>query len=299
MKEVFKFLTLIFPIFFTVTCTNPLPENPPPERDAGLEEESHSEDDAPLRNARREHGDSGPCSENRDCEEICDDIYEHRPDKNRCVKELPVRQVELLEEVYDTLNRDINREDLDKITPNDLQILMYISVDPVITLASRMNAAEAKEVLTWLAESKEPVEIFKVEDKKLKILKALLAGLNENKTLALNTPISKGDRFIEIALDKGNYTAVDWVHAFFDEDCGPVNNYTECVFKDHYCNLTLNTRAESSYFEYDPFSELLEKVLEDARPSSPPLWWNDGVDMDDLDTWLDDPHNVCAAAEFK
>ena len=298
MNVTFKFFFLI-PFFFLIQgcpqpATDPIPiddTTPPPERPSSKQE-------AIFKKANEEHGSSGPCSRSRDCEEICEDIYKHRANKALCVNELPVKQVELLEEVYAIL-KEPHRKDLDEINSDDLQVLLGIAVKPVIDLINRMSQAEAREILTWLAEDKTSSGIFKSWDRRFEILKAGLRKLHQDPDRALSAPIYKGDNFIEIAVEKRNDRAVDWIHDFFNEDCGTVNNYTECMFKEHYCNLELDSRTESSYFEYDPFLEILEQTLDDARPSSAPPWWNERVDIDDLDSWLEEPHNVCEAAEFE
>ena len=252
MTKVLKLFILTSLISFLTGCPEPPPERPPAERDPDPVETPRPERDAIFRSARAKYGSSGACTESRECEEICNDIYEHRLDKTRCVQELPIRQVELLEEIYDTLSKRINRKALNKIDSDDLRVLVHISVDPIVTWVSQMSTSEVREVLTWIAENKEPSTVFITKDTGFHVLKALLEKLDRNKPLALSAPISKGDSFIEIALDKDNYEAVDWIHEFFDEECSSVNNYIECVFREHYCHLTLNSRAENSYFGYDP-----------------------------------------------
>ena len=281
-------------------CTNPPPPviDPIGDDDTSPIERPLPKQEALFKKAYEEHGSSGPCFESKDCKEICATIYKHRANKALCVNELPVKQVELLEEVYAIL-KEPHRKDLDEINSDDLQVFLGIAVEPVTALINRMSQAEARETLTWLAEDKTSVGVFKGWDKRFEILKAFLRKLHQDPDRALSAPIYKGDNFIEIAVEKRNDRVVDWVHDFFDEDCGTVNNYTECMFKEHYCNLELDSRTENSYFEYDDFLELLEHTLDDARPSSAPHWWNERVDIDDLDSWLNEPHNVCGAAEFE
>ena len=193
-----------------------------------------------FQKANEKHGLSGSCSESRDCQEICNNIYKHTADKTKCINELPVKQVELLEEAYVILG-DPLKESLKQIPPDNLQVLMGVTVEPVVTLINQMSQGEAREILTWLAEDKKAVTVFKSLDRRFEVLKALLGKLHRDPDKALSAPINKGNNFIEIAVEKKNDGAVDWVHEFFDEDCGIVSDHTKCVFKEHYCNLELNS----------------------------------------------------------
>ena len=239
---------------------------------------------------------SGECAEDEDCEEMCDDIFKRRADKEKCLETLPIRQVELLKEIHEILSEP-SEDDLESINLDDLQVLLDISVEPAETLAGKMNATEAKKVLTWLAKSDEAVEVVKKKDKEFKVFKALLGKLNSNVNTALGAPISKGDNFIEVAVDESNDKALDWVHSLFEEDCDDASNYNKCIFKDHYCHLDLKDDAEEYYLGHESFEGILEEVLENARPTGV-SWWSESTDIDDIDTWLSAPHDVCGMANF-
>lgn len=236
------------------------------------------------------------CAADKECEEICDDIFKHRADSKECSETLPIRQVEFLQDVYDVL-KEPSKDDLENINLDDLKILLDISTEPVETLAGRMSDTEVKRVLIWLAKDDEAVEAVQKKDKEFKVFKALFGKFNSNMNTALSAVISKGNDFIEVAVDEENDKALDWVHEFFGEDCNDAANYNECVFKDRYCHLNLKDKAEEYYFRYEPFKELVEKVLEEARPAGVP-WWSEGTDIDDIDTWLSDPHDICGRADF-
>ncbi|MCY4513102.1 MAG: hypothetical protein OXB86_05385 [Bdellovibrionales bacterium] len=297
MNRVFKFSALIPLLYFLPGCNPPAPE-PLTSGSASTKTDASSKKDSLFQTANKNHGSSGPCSGNSDCKEICDIIYKYQPDKDKCVQRLPVKQVELLEEAYAIL-KNPHRNDLNKLPPETLLVLLGITVEPVVTLINRGSQIQVKELLIWLAENKTFSEIFRNADKKFKILKELLIKLHTDPHQALSASLYKGSNFIEMAVKKNNNSAVDWVHDFFDKECDAVTNYTECLFKDHYCHLKLNPRTENYYFGYDPFLELLKDTLETAKPSSAPLWWNENVDIDNVDSWLDDPHNICKAAEFE
>ena len=239
---------------------------------------------------------NGECERDRECKDICDDIFKVRADKKVCLEELPVRQVELLEKVYDVLSEPSER-DLKEMDLDSLQVLLSVSIKPVEKAMDRMNETETKKTLAWLAENDKAVEIIKRKDRDFNILKNLLKNINADIDAALSNSIDRGDNFIEIAADKKNKMALAWVHEYFEEDCNNAANYNECVFKDHYCELDLNGEAEEYYLGYELFDKLLEEILEEARPSSPPAWWDERMDIDEIDTWLG-ANDVCGQADF-
>ena len=292
----FKFFALISLLSLVFGCKPPPQELTTDETTSASTEQTTQ--DPIFQKAQQEHGSSGSCFENEDCQIICKNIYKDSVNKTKCINNLPVTQVNLLEGTYVTLE-DPHRESLNQINPDNLQVLMGVAVEPVVTLINQMSQVEAGEILNWLAESKTATPVFKSMDRRFEIFKALLGKFNGDPDKALSSSINKGNNFIEIAVEKKNYKALDWVHEFFEEDCRIVSDHRKCVFKEHYCNLELNSRTENSYFAYNPFFELLKRTLKEARPASPPGWWHEHVVLDDLDSWLNEPHNVCAAAEFK
>ena len=239
---------------------------------------------------------NGECERDRDCKKICGDIFKVRADKQVCLEDLPIQQVELLEKVYDVLSEPSER-DLKEMDLDSLQVLLSISIKPVETAADRMSQTETKKTLAWLGENNKAAEIIQKKDKDFNILKNLLKNINLDAETALSAPIDRGDNFIEIAADKKNKVALAWVHEYFEEICSDDPDYTKCVFKDHYCVLKLNGEAEEYYLGYELFDKILEDVLQEARPSSPPSWWDERVDIDEIDTWLGD-NDVCGQAEF-
>ena len=269
--------------FFLAGCQTDVNVNPPsPDDGDGGGEEIVS---------------SGACAKDKDCKDACGDIFKHRANKKQCLDKLPVRQVELLQGVYDILKKP-SENALNKMKLDDLQVLLGISTEPFETLAGRMSATEAKRTLNWLAKNNDPVEVVKKEDGEFKILKELLKKVNTDADTALSAPISRGNNFIEVATDEDNDLALAYVHEFFEDDCGSASNYEECVFKNHYCDLDLNDDTEESYLGYPPFDSLLEEVLETARPTTgAPSWWTERTDIDDIDTWLG-ANDVCGKADF-
>lgn len=243
-----------------------------------------------------DQGVDGECAKDKSCKDICGDIFKDRSDKNNCLEKLSIRQVELLEEVYDVL-KEPSADDLERMDLDNLQVLLGVSTEPVETVLDHIDEKETKKVLTWLARDSKATEVIQEKDEELKILKNLLGNIDSDVDVALSAAISKGDSFIEIAADKENDVALGWVHEFFEEDCGDSSSYNQCVLKDHYCDLSLNSEAEEYYLVYKPFAELLEEVLKEAIPSNPPSWWDDRTDIDDIDTWLG-PNDVCDQADF-
>lgn len=238
----------------------------------------------------------GECAKDEECAEICEDIFGHRADRKACLEELPVRKAESVQEVYEVLNKPSGR-DLDSLNLGSFEVLLNISIEPVETAAKRMEEPEAKDFLAWVAKNSKAARAIKNKDRKFNIFKNLVAHINSDVDEALSASIYRGDNFIEVAANAKNNEALDWVDRFFDEDCGSSSNYNECMFKNHYCDLALDSEAEYYYFSFPPFYTLLEEVLEEARPSYPPSWWGERVDVDEVDTWLG-TGDVCGQAEF-
>lgn len=240
-----------------------------------------------------------PCLESKVCEETCDDIYKDPEGKIQCIEKLSVKRVEFLWGIYEILKNPA-LEDLNGIHPEDLRVFLNVSLEPFITLAGRMTQLSAKTALRWLVEGRLFAEVIHNEDYDFEVLKALLAPIHTDTIQALNTPLYKGRSFLDMAADKNNRPALSWVHDFFDDICRRADTYIQCMFTDYYCLLELKPKTESFYFNWPPFYELLEKVLEDARPDSLSAghWWKKGMDTDDLDRWKGDPNNICGLAEF-
>ena len=64
------------------------------------------------------------------------------------------------------------------------------------------------------------------------------------------------------------------------------DNYN--IFRS-YCEITFHNSNEQKYFRYSFFTDLLDAILQDNRPGSPPDWWTADTISQDIDPsqWWD------------
>ena len=159
----------------------------------------------------------GECEGDRDCEEICDDIYDRRADREDC-EELSVAAVESLEIVYELLE-DPDEDDLVDIDPTDFEALIDISIEPVDDLFGRYSSREAREVAVWIAENPDIAAILQDEDDDFQLFEAIFReiGSNGNALDGLGRTITGGDNFMEILITENNAEALEWVHSYISD----------------------------------------------------------------------------------
>ena len=268
-------------ISLTTACFQHVPAPTPPD-----------DDDRPRRptDPRKYDDDrTGECAEDKDCREMCDDIFQSRKPKEEC-EEFSISAVEEMNEIFEVLEKP-TLSDLESLNFGVLEMMIDISPKPVETTVSRMNPTEKKKFLVWLAEDSEAAKLISGADDDFKIMDELFGTTNTAIVSELKRSIDSGDTFVEIALEEENETAVEWLHEFFGNKCNS-RDYEQCIFKDYYCGIytsfSPSQHTDEKYFDYDFFIDALDEVLESHRPSSPPHWWDEGIDSDDLnDSWTD------------
>ena len=262
-----------------------------PSRDDSQYDQSNREDrnrNSVLNRARERYSGSA-CERDRECEDLCKDIYNRRTVRKDCLA-LPVSQVEKLWEIYDIF-RNPREDDLEIIDPEDFEIFVEIDLQPLDTLIRKFGTSEAKRVLAWIAEEPDIVEIFQDEDDDFDLLKELLKSLNSNAGAqqyqqALSKTIDR-ESFIEIAISD-NGLALDWIHGFFSRQCDGDNSKREeiCIFQDWYCETELNDDSWDSLKGYDDFSEIIDEILDEytVTDADIPNWWTEETEARDLRT---------------
>lgn len=153
----------------------------------------------------------------------CADIYSRIGDKEDCIKDLSVNQIDKLHELWGILKTP-DKNNLKNLLPLDFEVYLNISISSFDKLALKYNTTEAKEVLIWVIENKEIARIFQKEDRNLKTLAVLLRSFM-GKFPKAHEPFLKKlgkDRLIERLIDSSNNEfLLNWFH-----------KYTE----DHFCN---------------------------------------------------------------
>ena len=237
--------------------------------------------------SRKRHTGGAECKGDDDCEEMCDDIYDRRRDREDC-EDLSARQVELLKDIYELLE-DPDSDDLESIDLKDLDVLINISIEPLDDRVGKYSRREAKEMLIWIASSSEVASLFEKEDDDFKILKKLLGEIKSDDFDALKASIDGGDNFMEIAVEEGNEEAGEWIHEFMEEEvCSGDIESASCLEK--YCELgdSMNDRSAEDMLDFEYFEEYLEDIIEEEINKGE---WSseDFEDLDDLngDWWED------------
>ena len=206
------------------------------------------------------------CEGDDDCEELCDDIYDRKRDKDDC-EELSARNVELLAEIYEILE-DPDEDSLEDMDLEAFEALINISIEPLDDVVGDYSRREAKVMLAWIAGDSEAAEIFEKEDDDFKVFKMLLDEIDDDHVKALYGSIDGSDNFMEIMVEAGNEEAGEWIHEFMDYFCEKVHREgvddAKCLRT--YCGIARhmndNDAADLTDFEY--FERYLDGVIEDG-----------------------------------
>ena len=207
--------------------------------------------------------DRDTCEGDRDCEEICDDIFRRRSDREDC-EELTVGAVEKLEDVYEYLE-DPDDDDLPSIDSADLDALISISIEPIDRLFSRFSKGEAEDVAIWIAENNDVANILEKEDDELKLFEAIFEEIGSDTLDGLEDSLTGRDNFIEIAVEENNEEALRWVHTYFeDERCDNSEESELCVLNE-YCGLDLDQDPQDDLLGIEDFAEFIDDLLDEGR----------------------------------
>ena len=262
----------LFLVFLT-GCTPSAPKSVD-ERDDSRRSARVERDDEDYERRRRDRADDrrrvmddsrsrrsgADCAGDDDCEEMCEDIYRKRKDKEDC-EELSQNQVEFLAEIYDTLE-DPNDDNLDEIDLDDLKVFIGISIEPLDKLIGRYSRREARETLAWIAAKPDVALIFSKEDDDFKILDKLLDELNSDSETALKTTVESGDGFLELIVENGNEEAGNWIHDFMEEEvCGGDVETAVCLRK--YCALAEDMSDDNAedMLDFEYFQDYLDDII--------------------------------------
>lgn len=229
-----------------------------------------------FKRSRTKHKASKECEGNDDCEDICDDIYKRRGDRNDC-EELSITQVERLEELHENLE-DPDYDDLKDIDSDDFDVYVNVSISSLDTLAGKWSSREVEDVLSWIADEADIAKVFSKEDDEYKIFKVLLERIgtgtaDKNKYQTALKKDLEDDTFLGMAVVAQNENALEMVHEFLEEvtvaspitgDCGSNVETTECLRL--YCDLAkaMDSDSAEELLDFDYFSKYLEDIIDDG-----------------------------------
>ena len=245
------------------------------------------------------------CEGDRDCEDICDDIYTRRTEKEDC-EELSVSQVEELERIHEILE-DPDIDDLEDINLADLDVYINIDIRPLSSAVARYNNREAEDMLTWIASDEAVADLFESEDDDYEILGDLLGELNADEGFkALEQNIDGSDNFLDVAVLSDNVVALEWIHEYLDDiKCDSVGGVDDASCLINYCSLgeAMDRSNAQDLLGFEYFEDYLDDIIEDGIngctvDGASGCFWNNIPDnngqledVDDLDDWWNE---LCA-----
>ena len=267
-----RFLS-IFILVFLFSCFSPTPPLPS-GNEAGIDnEEEYTPPEYKRRVPKRpdpkkqekcnEKG-SRDCEGIEDCEDICDDIFNRRREKQDCY-ELPEELVLNFEKLID-LAEDGDIEDIDA---GVLECLLDIDDREFTNAVKKMSRRESRDFLATVADNDVLAEILEEEDDEFNILKQILskaAGSSDLQNM-LQKEIDDGKTIVWL-FGEGNEFSWKWLDGYVDEECDDRNS-SSCPSGENigaYCTALLKmTDRELEDFLHDAgeFAEEYQEDIED------------------------------------
>ena len=206
------------------------PEPPPVVRDAPKLPDPHKQEEC--------HKDSrNTCEDNKECEDVCDDVFSSRSEKKDCYK-LPESLVFQFEELLEITEDG----DVDSIDARVLECMLDIDEREFAKATRKMSSREAKEFLAAVVQDDDLGEILEEEDDEFNILIQLLHRATGSSDLDdhLNDEIEDDKSFFWLAAE-GNEFVWDWLDDYVNEECD--RSETNCPTGQSigaYCNVLVS-----------------------------------------------------------
>ncbi len=235
------------------------------------------------------------CKGDEDCEDICDDIYSSRRERNDC-EELSITQVNRFEGIYETLedSDEDDLQDIDVSKDGDFDVFINVSIEPLHKLVGKYSSREAKDFLAWIANNKDVAELLENEDDDYEVLERLLGrlGASDNLFEALKKNLDGGDTFIDLAVTADNEVALEWIYEYLEEkdsNCKLDTDAGREACLESYCGLAGDIEDDNAnhLLGYDFFEGYIEDIIEDKINADPDT--NDGAETPDCNIPLSNP----------
>lgn len=240
----------------------------------------------------------GECDRDQRCERICESLFKSQIALEKCVA-LDIAVVEQLEETVRTLE-DPDWTKLEALDLNVLSALLKISLNPMETAIGRMTQTEKKRFMEWLVIKPDTAKTLEDTEVNFEILRELIGSSKQTILYDLSITISGGENFLTLAMEEENELVLKWIHGLFEHVCDRESQIEKCILQDFYCRLSLDSDEEEELFDYNFFTETLDHVLANVKPTSltnEDHWWNAETNAEDLNRWKTSPHNVCECLE--
>ena len=245
-----------------------------------------------------------------DCVDQCRDIYSRRSDRDDC-EELPIAQIEMLAELHELLE-DPDDDDLRDIDLADLEVYLNVSIAGFDSLINRYSSREAKEVLFWIAENEDISNLFSDEDDEFKALEALFKEVTGGFSASSETHqpfierIDGSDRLMEIVIDAGNESAIEWFHSYITETaegCSGKNDEISGTCFEVFCKIGkgIDDDIRESWLSFEDFEEYIDDIVQagvNGRASPGSTEW-DTDNIDDSGDVTDFYDELCKGCEDK
>ena len=197
------------------------------------------------------------CEGNRDCEDICDDIFSRRADREDCYEYSSEMIFEFERLIEVTEDGDV--EEIEDIGPNVLECMLDIDEREFAKAIRGMSRREAKEFVFLIAENEDFAEVLEDEDDEFNILKQILHSATGSSDLerALSQEIEDDKTFLWLAAEY-NESAWKWLDDYVGEECDG-RDTSDCPGGENigaYCNAL----QESGFSKND-----WEDFLSDTR----------------------------------
>ena len=209
-------------------------------------------------------GSGGSCAGDEDCEDICDDIFNGKRDRDDC-EELSIGLVE----DFEILIEDLEDGETD-IDLNTLECLIDIDEEPIADAVRKMSQSEAVDFLIEIVENSDLSDILEAEDEGM-VLENLLSR-SGNKTLkSILGETDEDENFLYLIGLENNESAFNYLENYVRSECdGKSKTDESCPGGEEitaYCIGFLEwdeDNVEDFLDEADVFADEYEDAVDDA-----------------------------------
>ena len=181
MNKIYTYLLVLASCLFLSAC---LFEGGGRSSDSLIIGKSETDEAEKNRRERVRNANSGDCGEYRDCEEVCEEVYDEDGDREnegkveRCL-DLSYKVAITFEEILELIEEP-NYDDLKNIEDKNFEKFLNVSLAPWVEKTKRLNNDEAEALLKWIAsKSKVADAIDKAEDNKYRDYDEVVESLFE------------------------------------------------------------------------------------------------------------------------
>ena len=220
----------------------------------------------PVKQERCKKVSKNACGEDKECEDICDDIFNSRKDRQKC-HELPGSLVS----GFETLLSDVEDGDIEDLNLAHLECLLDIDDTEFAKVMRKLSRKEAKSFLLAVILDSDLANILEDEDDEFVILKQVLnrAFGSNNLKKQLGDEIENDKGLLWLAGEQ-NEQAWKWVDNYVGDICD--RGSSDCPGGDNivaYCSTLLDTKIfkrsdlEDFLSDTDIFAEEYEDDVQD------------------------------------